>query len=304
MNKFERHIIVNSASSTALTELSAHCSLSLSVIKQAINKGALWLTRGNSTQRLRRIKKNLQVQDELHFYYDAEILAQQPPQAELIADLTHYSVWYKPYGMLSQGSKWSDHCTVSRWAQKHLQPERPAFIVHRLDKAATGLILIAHSKKAASALSGMFEARASENIDNKQYPLTKYQLEKAYQIIVHGDHRLRPQPEIITQTIEGKKARSLFTCHAYNKENNLSLIDVKITTGRKHQIRLHAAEIGFPVVGDRLHGDQSIEYPEALNLQLCADSLAFTCPLSGQHQHFNVPEKYKLSLNNVTTLLS
>ncbi len=52
-----------------------------------------------------------------------------------------------PYGMLSQGSKWSDHCTIARFAQQHLTPERPVFIVHRLDRAATGLILIAHSKK-------------------------------------------------------------------------------------------------------------------------------------------------------------
>ena len=114
------------------------------------------------------------------------MLSSPVPQALLIEDLIDYSVWYKPYGMLSQGSKWSDHCTIARFAQKNLSNERPAFIVHRLDRAATGLILIAHSKKAAKALSSLFENRTIESNS----------LEKFYQIIVHGNHLARLQPEI------------------------------------------------------------------------------------------------------------
>ncbi len=289
LSKFERHITIVSEQSSIINTLSEHCTLSKAILKQAIDKGALWLTRNGHTQRLRRLKKTLKAQDVLHFYYDPLILDQEPAAANLIADLNDYSVWFKPYGMLSQGSKWSDHCSIQRWAQKNLLPERACFIVHRLDKAATGLIIIAHSKKSAKAFSAMFENR---------------QLEKHYQIIVHGDHSQRPQPDIITDNIEDKKARSTFSLSDYNSQQDLSLINVKIDTGRKHQIRRHAASIQLPIVGDRLHGDTSKSYPNALNLQLCAVSLSFICPLSGQPQAFHVPSPLRPNLGNVVKLLT
>ncbi len=287
---FEWHITVkDNDDNKALSVLETYCQsqqalLSKATLKQAISKGALWLTPAKNrkqTQRLRRVKKQLCVGDELHFYYHREVLATPVPQAKLIADCIDYSVWYKPYGMLSQGSKWSDHCTIARFAQQNLPNERPAFIVHRLDRAATGLILVAHSKKAARALSNMFE---------------HHQLEKHYQIIVHGDHSIRPQPEVIESAVDGKSARSTFTCLAYDQPSNRSLIQVKIDSGRKHQIRIHAASIGFPVVGDRLHG--IADEQEQCDLQLCAVSLGFDCPvaaLSGEQltQYFELPETLK-----------
>lgn len=266
-------------------------SLSKTELKQAINKGALWLTPAKNkkqTQRLRRVKRQLVVGDELHFYFNSIVLSTPVPQAELIEDLIDYSIWYKPYGMLSQGSKWSDHCTIARFAQQHLKPERPAFIVHRLDRAATGLIIIAHSKKAARLLTAMFEIRSTKN-----HEATEINLEKYYQIIVHGNHSLRQQPEVIVADVDGKSARSTFSCLAYNKELDQSLIKVKIDSGRKHQIRIHAASINFPVVGDRLHG--KADDNEMKNLQLCAVSLSFLCPLSGERKKFDLKDELKVT---------
>ena len=286
MNKFELHIDITTENSSVITELNQQCALSNAQLKQAIQQGALWLTRGKSTQRLRRIKKPLQTTDTLHFYYDEQVLSQQPNEALLIKDCSDYSVWYKPYGMLSQGSKWSDHCTIARWAQTHLTPERSAFIVHRLDRAATGLILIAHSKKAARALSAMFE---------------KHDLEKIYHIIIHGDHRLRPQPDSLTSNVDGKSASSHFTHIDYDEKNNTSLVQVKIDTGRKHQIRIHASSIDMPVVGDRLHGKLgSINDEISDDLQLCAVSLRFICPLTEAQRVFKLPEHLMPSLNALT----
>jgi len=273
----------NNALTLLYSSLESRCpeyteyALSKSVLKQAISKGALWLSRGKHTQRLRRIKKPLQQGDELHFYYNEKVLANTVPSAILISDEGDYSVWYKPFGMLSQGSKYSDHCTISRFVQQYFTPERPAFIVHRLDKAATGLILIAHSKKAARCLSAMFENRslADKNAESS--------LEKHYQIIVHGDHRQNHQPQIINTEVDGKTARSTFTCLDYDENKDQSLIAVKIDSGRKHQIRLHAVSIGFPVVGDRLHG--IADNNETQDLQLCAVSLSFICPFSTSHAY-------------------
>jgi len=286
LNKFELHLDITTENSAVITELSQKCALSNAQLKQAIQQGALWLTRGKSTQRLRRIKKPLKIADTLHFYYDEHILSQQPNEALLIEDCSDYSVWYKPYGMLSQGSKWSDHCTIARWAQIHLTPERAAFIVHRLDRAATGIILIAHSKKAARALSTMFE---------------KHDLEKIYHIIIHGDHRLRPQPDTLTNDVDGKSASSHFTHMKYDEKNNASLVQVKIDTGRKHQIRCHAASINMPVVGDRLHGIvEEISDDRQVDLQLCAVALSFVCPITAEQKAFKLPEHLMPSLNALT----
>ena len=281
MKKFECHINID-RNISIVEALQIQCDLSVGEIKKAIDKGALWHSRGKTTQRCRRLKKALDIDDKLHFYYDVNVLSQTPTPATLIADLADYSVWYKPYGMLSQGSKWSDHCTISRWAQKNLQPERAVFPVHRLDRAATGLILVAHSKKAARALSQMFE---------------QHQLEKTYQIIVHGNHHLRPQPETVELAIEGKAACSHFSHLDYDKTRDLSLLKVNIESGRKHQIRVHAASIGFPVLGDRLHGEQmsqveqesDLPIAQRVNLQLCAVALKFNCPLSNIERNFVLP---------------
>ncbi len=291
MKQFEKHIPITKKiadqSINAVAVLSEHCDLSKAEIKSAISKGALWLTKGRTTQRLRRLKKILVEHDELHFYYNEQILTQTPPEALLIADEKDYSVWYKPYGMLSQGSKWSDHCTIARWAQTHLTPERATFIVHRLDRAATGLIVIAHTKNTARYFSNIFE---------------KHALEKHYLILAHGDHNQRPQPEIIESAVDGKSAKSTFTCIDYCNAHDISLIDVKIDSGRKHQIRIHAASINMPVVGDRLHGldrDALTNKPivSSLDLQLCAVSLSFMCPVKNKQAHFELPEHLKPSLD-------
>lgn len=259
-------------------------ALSKAQLKQAVSKGALWLTRGKHTQRLRRLKRVMQQGDELHFYYNEVLLASEVAKATLISDEVDYSVWYKPFGMLSQGSKWSDHCTIARFVQHYFTDERAVFIVHRLDKAATGLILIAHSKKAAQALSLMFESRTTNNNS----------LEKNYQIIVHGNHSINAQPQVITSEVDGKSARSTFRCLTYDTAKHQSLIEVKIDSGRKHQIRVHAASVGLPVVGDRLHG--IAENNEPLNLQLCAVNLGFICPITQQKQYFQLPEVLRLKL--------
>src|SRR5210317_1548138 len=151
--RIESHVTVETEGENAVDVLKNASGLPKQRIKFAMTQGAVWLTRGRNTQRLRRAKRALRVGDEVHLYYDAKILAETPVEPTLIADVGAYSVWHKPYGLRSQGSKWGDHCTVVRWAERHLEPERPGFTVHRLDRAASGLILVAHSKAMAAALS-------------------------------------------------------------------------------------------------------------------------------------------------------
>lgn len=270
MSSIETHVTVESPGDNAIDLLQQATGLSKQRIKLAMTQGAVWVTRGSNTQRLRRVTRSLRVGDEIHLYYDADILAEIPAEPTLIADVGGYSVWQKPYGLRSQGSKWGDHCTVARWAERHLQPERPSFTVHRLDRAANGLILVAHSKKIAAALSELFREQ---------------KIEKHYWALVAGDFSAHPDPLRFEHPIDDKEAVSEFSLQEVSADKQTSMLDVRIETGRKHQIRRHLAELGHPVVGDRLYGEAETD---DVDLQLTAYLLAFHCPVA------DAPVEYRL----------
>lgn len=263
-------MVVESSDHDAVTLVQQASDLSKQRIKFAMAQGAVWLTRGGHTQRLRRAKRVLKPGDELHLYYDADILAEEPPAPELIADVGEYSVWNKPYGLRSQGSKWGDHCTVTRWAERHLQPERPAFTVHRLDRAANGLILVAHTKGMAADLSQVFKSR---------------KVEKRYLALVNGTFASEEVPLRIVQPIDDRPAVSEVTALQVSVDDKRSLLEVRIETGRKHQIRRHLADLGYPVIGDRLYGTGE---EDGVDLQLQAFLLAFRCPVAGKKVEYQL----------------
>lgn len=214
-------------------------------------------------------KKLLQAGDRLHVYYDESIQQARPLPAQLIADETDYSVWDKPSGMYSQGTRWGDHCSIYRYAESHLQPQRPAFIVHRLDRAASGLILLAHSKQVAAALSQLFEQHA---------------IYKKYIATVEGDFSQRVWPYFIDAAIDEKKALTEVLAATYDKLSDSSHVEVRIHSGRKHQIRRHLSTLGYPVVGDRLYGSSRLQQ----NLQLRSVQLKFISPLDGAEKNYQL----------------
>jgi len=271
LDHIELHLPIESSDDRPVDLLQQATGLAKQRIKMAMTQGAVWLTRGSNTQRLRRAKRPLQEGDELHLYYDAKILAEIPAEPKLVADVGGYSVWNKPYGLRSQGSKWGDHCTVVRWAERHLQPERPAFTVHRLDRAANGLILVAHSKRVAAALSALFRNR---------------EVEKRYRAVVSGDFSGQPNPVRVEQPLDDKETISEFSLQELMADGDRSLVDVSIETGRKHQIRRHLAGLGHPVIGDRLYGTGE---EDDVDLQLTAYLLAFHCPVNDEQVEYRLP---------------
>ena len=280
MSAFELHLPVEQVIN-AIELLFDACErderqLSKQALKQVMQKGAVWLTDNGKTRRVRRAKTKLKIGQELHLYYNSDALTDDFEHPALVEDCGVYSVWYKPSGMMSQGSKWGDHSTIARFAELNLEPQRTAFLVHRLDRATQGVILVAHTKQAVKVLTGLFEQR---NITKK------------YQAIVDGRFI---EPKVYKKNIDGRSAHTKVSPLSYCNKNNYTLVDVEIGTGRKHQIRRHLSEDGFAIIGDRLYGaaDSSTE----CDLQLCAYSLVFECPLLNKKQQFLVTPKLLLSI--------
>lgn len=246
----------------AVDVLAARSRLPKARIKDAMAKGAVWLKQRGKEKRLRRVNTDLLPGDMISLYYDARLLALTPPTPQLMADENQYSVWLKPAGVLAQGTREGDHCALLRLAELALK--RQTFLVHRLDREASGLMLVAHTGKAAAALSALFaDHTAGASV-----------IEKRYRVEVRGE---LPNEGQINQPLDGKAASTHFTRVSYHAERGSSVADVLIDSGRKHQIRRHFAGIGHPVLGDPQYGEHNAD---ARGLQLCAVQLKFVCPLS------------------------
>ena len=127
-------------------------------------------------------------------------------------------------------------------------------LVHRLDRETSGCLVIARSRQALNQLHQHFRDDDSD-------------MQKIYRTIVmgrwQGGEQLVDQPllknslrggeRMVEINPQGKPARSLFTPLEYR--DRLSLLEVKLFSGRTHQIRVHAQSLGHPVAGDRKYGD-------------------------------------------------
>lgn len=249
------------SSGVACDLLARRTGLSKGRVKDAMNKGALRIKKAGkgSVQRLRRATADLSRGDWISFHYDESLLSIKPLVPEQVADEGGWSVWYKPAGLLSQGNEFGDHCSLLRQAELLLEPRREAFLVHRLDGPATGLMMVAHDRELSGRLSALFAER-------KVY--------KRYRVMIQGAVGEPGSTRTLDEPLDGKEAVSHAT--VVSTQGERQLLDVVIDTGRRHQIRRHLAGAGAPVVGDREYGG-----PSAPMMCLTCVELAFADPRHG-----------------------
>jgi tRNA pseudouridine32 synthase/23S rRNA pseudouridine746 synthase len=260
------------ASETAAEFIARSTGLSKAKVKDSMNKGAVWIKdRKGKLNRLRKATRVLKEGDYIEFYYSETLLSKKPPAAHCLEDCTHYSIWYKPADLLSQGTKYGDHCSLLRQAEVHFNSQRKVFLVHRLDREASGLVLIAHSSKAASSLSSLFQTQ---------------QIIKEYHVEVMGNISDLNSCKI-DLPLDNKSALTEFEVMSYDSKSNTSNIKATIKTGRYHQIRRHFDLIGHPVIGDPKYGKGN---KNREGMKLSAISLTFQCPFSIQERHFRVSD--------------
>ncbi len=242
--------------------LALHSGLPKMRIKDAMNKGAAWICRkGRGRERLRRATSVLKQGDLVELFYDQTILSIDLPHARCLMDLRHYSIWDKPAGLLTQGTEYGDHCSLLRQVELSFSPRRDVYPVHRLDREAQGLVLVAHTSQAAGKLSKLFQGRT---------------ITKRYQTEVLG--LLEQDQGTIDTPLDQKSALTRYSVLSRDPDTKVSTLLVEIETGRLHQIRRHLASIGHPVMGDPRYGKGN---KDGKSMRLVACELKFQCPFTG-----------------------
>jgi len=256
--------------SQAADLLALRTGLSKGRIKDAMIKGAVWIKRKGSMKRLRKATTILSPHDHVEIHYDEKLLAIKPPEPRLVSDQGYYSIWFKPSGLMAQGTMFGDHCSLLRLAELHFQVRRQVFLVHRLDREADGIMIIAHSKESAARFSELFQKKL---------------ITKEYRVEVMGDMGEQGKKGTIILMLDNKPAVTDFEVISHDQQKNVTLVSAFIRTGRLHQIRRHFEMIGHPVMGDPKYGKGN---KNREGMKLTASALQFTCPFTRKDVRFSI----------------
>jgi 23S rRNA pseudouridine955/2504/2580 synthase len=194
----------------------------------------------------------------------------------------------KPSGIAVHGGSGLSHGVIE--AMRAARPEAPYLeLVHRLDRETSGCLLIA---KRRSMLRALHELLRQGRVEKRYLALVKGRWELGQ---VRLEDRLRKSirggERMVTVDESGKSAASIF--RPVEIGSAASLLEVRIMTGRTHQIRVQSAEAGHPLAGDERYGDR--EYNRKMKtlgldrLFLHAASVGWEDPVSGEWRMFSAP---------------
>ena len=216
-------------------------------------------------------------------------------RVDVVFEDDHIVVVNKPAGMIvhpapghEKGSL-TDILVSSRPAMAAVGSESRPGIVHRLDIETSGIMVLAKTEKAYRSLRRDFESHE--------------RVLKTYLAVLHG--AIEPGKGVV-ETLIGRKpwdpkrmavverdgARALTRWETLQKKGPISLTEFQIETGRMHQIRVHAAHLGHPIVGDSLYGDRKLDGRLAIKPSrqlLHAVELVFPHPSTGEPVRFAAP---------------
>ena len=174
-------------------------------------------------------------------------------------------------------------------------------IVHRLDKDTTGCLVIAKTPQAQFKLGEAFANRTT----SKKYRALVRGVPSSPTGTVEtliGRHPVNRQKMAVVDR-NGKNAISQYKVlkSGFIGKEKVSLVEVAILTGRTHQIRVHMAHIGYPVLGDQLYGGSRTQISGADRQMLHAYSIELPHPASGKNIKFtaNIPEDFSNLLNSL-----
>jgi 23S rRNA-/tRNA-specific pseudouridylate synthase len=185
----------------------------------------------------------------------------------------------KPAGILSCGSKeekvnYSFHKELEEFLTKREDKKVRLWVVHRIDREVEGLILFAKSEKIQIKIKENWE-----NVIKKYLALCEHKPKLNHGTIENWlkDSSTQKVIEYSKEVRESKFAKTEYTF--LRQEKSYFLLEIKLHTGRKNQIRVHLSGIGCPIVGDRKYG---AEANPVRQIRLAAFQLVFDHPVNGK----------------------
>ncbi len=172
----------------------------------------------------------------------------------------------KPAGLLTAPTPESDRGNLAD--QLGRRGTGPVLVVHRLDLPTSGLLVFARTDAASRALAERFKV---------------HDVDRVYLAVLGG--KLAGEREV-DAPVDGRPARTRFA--AVEPLDEATLVRCTLDTGRQHQIRVHAAGMGHPVLGDRRYGEPTAADPPP-RMALHATHLGFVHPTSGEKLSFDSP---------------
>ncbi|MFT3756103.1 MAG: RluA family pseudouridine synthase [Pseudoxanthomonas sp.] len=162
----------------------------------------------------------------------------------------------KPTGVASHGGSGISHGAIE--TMRVLRPGQSLELVHRLDRDTSGLLVIAKKRSALSELQALLREDHGAGIDKRYLALLVGRLPNGTMTVDAPLHvGLRQGGERHVQVSQnGKESLSHFT--VLERRGGHSFCEVRIETGRTHQIRVHAKHLGHPVAGDDKYGDEAV----------------------------------------------
>lgn len=204
------------------------------------------------------------------------------PYLDIIYQDDDLVVINKQSGILSVPGRLAEHQDCLQHRVMSVLPT--ATVVHRLDMATSGIIVMALNKAAHVDISRQFEKRLTK----KSYLARVYgQLSKPsgeVDLPLICDWPNRPKQKVDHE--HGKKALTRY--QLIKQENETALVELTPVTGRSHQLRVHMLALGHPIIGDRLYAhDQALALSH--RLQLHAQSLTLAHPVTKETLTFTAP---------------
>ncbi len=207
-----------------------------------------------------------------------------PSHCDIKYEDENYLIVNKRSGLLSIPTK-SEPFSLYQECMYYLQQtNQPLFvsILNRLDKDTSGLVVIAKNRLAAYSLQPTHEKMIRKYIalckgiySNEEGTIKTFIAQK------EDSHK-----RYVSET-EGKLAVSHYKVLGKDYEKNTTLVEFELETGRTHQIRLHTAYLGYPIIGDRLYGDGDSDV-----LCLCSYYIEFINPFLKAKQSFQLESEW------------
>jgi 23S rRNA pseudouridine1911/1915/1917 synthase len=234
----------------------------------------------------------LKTGDKVTIDYDFSQLSKIPEiELPILYEDDDCLVLNKPAGVLTHSKgAFNPEATVATFVQSKLTDlagDR-AGIVHRLDRATSGVIICGKHPEAVKWLQKQFSQR---KVKKTYFAIVEGIPEPAEAIIDMPIGRNQARPQSFRTSSAGKPAQTHYKVikSAQKGSQMMSLVELKPTTGRTHQLRVHLSHMKWPIVGDSMYGGR-----EAPRLFLHAESLELTLP-SKQRRVFRVelPNEFK-----------